>query len=764
MLCLCAASNAAAAVPSPLGLTCSTGGASYYQCGSDGANTANTPTTANTWDGMPIDVSVALPDPGTFGNGPYPLVMMFHGYGQGKLSFANMATYTSKGYAVFTMTDRGFYGSCGSQASVNANPIACEGQYPRLMDDRYEVRDAQFFAGGLVDDGLAQPTRIASTGASYGGGMSMALAALKDRTMLPDGRLVPWKSPAGTPLSLAVATPLAPWTDIAYGLTPNGRVLDYLRENPYDATHIGVMKESIQNGLFLSGQAAGRYAPAGTLPNGDFIGWLNTLDAGEPYQSQATNSMVAELTTYHSSYYINHSQAPAPTLIAQGLTDDIFPVDEALRYTNRTRAQYPNADIGTFVGDFGHQRAQNKSVVSSAYAALAQKWIDYYLTGAGTKPATNVIAYTETCPNAVADGGPYTAPNWASLAPGEITVEGGAADQTISPDGGDPTVADAFGVIKNKACANPSSAKEAGSANYDSSAAPTPGYTLLGSPTVVADFEGAGQNSEIAARLLDVAPDGTEQLVTRQLYRPNASGYQVFQLHPGAWRFDSGHVARLQLLPKDATTAAAPLNLTNYGRPSDDQRAITVHDLVLRLPVTESPGALSGLVKAPAPKILPDDRAEVDLEPDYNAYGSETMAQWAASRPATPNPSPAILKASGPIKVSQTKVTVKVSCPASAASCPKAQVLIRANRKKGQEGAKTLVALKEAVSLAPGKSRKLKIGMTGPARNLILPQKVVKHRNGKKVVTKTKGLKKMPVTVAISSTAGRKVSDFTLKR
>jgi hypothetical protein len=467
--------------------------------------------------------------------------------------------------------------------------------------------------------------------------MSMALAALKDRTMMPDGHLVPWTSPNGTPMSLAVATPLAPWTDLAYSLTPNGRVLDYLRDNSYDPDHFGVMKPSIVNGLYFAGDAVGRFAPVGEVPSADLTGWLALMDQGEPYENNlAATSLLGEITTYHSSYYVNHSEAPAPILISQGFTDDIFPVDEALRFYNRTIAQYPSADLGMIFGDFGHQRAQNKAADLAPVSALQDQWINYYLAGTGSKPANDVIARTEVCPASAPSGGPYTAADWASLAPGEITIEGGPTDQTIAPDGGTAAAANAFAVLGAGACASTPSAQEPGTANYESSPAPAGGFTLLGSPTVVADFEGSGADSEIAARLVDVAPDGTKRLVARQLYRPDATGYQVFELHPGAWTFVQGHVARLELLPKDGSAPASPGNLSDYGRPSNHQLPITVHDLVLRLPVTESPGALGGLVANPAPKILPDDRGPVELAPGYSA--SETMSQWVASRPTSPSP------------------------------------------------------------------------------------------------------------------------------
>lgn len=732
--------STAAAAPTALGIPCTQNGDNSYTCSSSSPRS-----TADSWDGTPIDVSVALPDPGTYGAGPYPLVGVFHGWGQQKLT-SQLSHYTDKGYAAFTMTNRGFYESCGSAASVAADPSGCDGQYIRMLDTRYEVRDAQYFLGELVDEGWAQPTKIASIGGSYGGGMSMALAALKDRTMKPDGRLVPWTSPLGTPMKLAVATPLVPWTDLSYSLAPNGRLLDYLRDNSYDPDHIGVMKPSIVNGLYFQGVFSGRVAPEGELPAADMTGWLAALDAGEPYQSSiAVSNMLAETTRYHSSFYIDHSEAPAPLLISQGFTDDIFPVDEALRFYNRTMAQYPNADLGMIFGDFGHQRAQNKAADGAAVFSLQDQWIDYYLTGAGTKPANDVIARTEACPSSSPSAGPFTASDWASLAPGEVTVEGGSTDQTIEPDGGLADVANAFGVLASNACASPSGAKEPGTANYESAPAPAGGFTLLGSPTVVADFEGGGAESAIAARLVDVAPDGTKQLVARQSYRPDASGYQVFQLHPGAWTFEQGHVARLELLPRDGTTADAPGNLTNYSRLSNLQQRITVHDLVLRLPVVESPGALGGLVKAPASKILPADRGPVELAPGYSS--SETMAQWVASRPQAP-PAGTVeqLSVASKAKSKGNKVQLSVDCPAAASSCAPTRIIVQELRKGKKEGTGPVIAMKSGVEVAAGETAKISLGLQGKSR------KKLSHKGSK-----------LKATATLSSAAGESLTKITIK-
>ena len=208
------------------------------------------------------------------------------------------------------------------------------------------MRDAQYLISVLADEGVAEPQKIGATGFSYGGGISMALAALRDRTMLPDGSLVPWESPDGTPMALAAAVPQWPWTDLAYSLMPNGRNLDYVDDSPYAGPEgkypIGVGKQSFQSLLYGTGLVLSNYAPAGTDPEADLTTWFTQINVGEPYEANPmTREILDEIIAHHSSYYIDHSQPPAPLLIQSGWNDDLFPADEAIRYYNRTRTQYP---------------------------------------------------------------------------------------------------------------------------------------------------------------------------------------------------------------------------------------------------------------------------------------------------------------------------------------------------------------------------------------------------------------------------------------
>jgi len=129
----------------------------------------------------------------------------------------------------------------------------------------------------------------------------------------------------------------------------------------------------------------------------------------------------------------------------------------------------------------------------------------------------------------------------------------------------------------------------------------------MGAPTVIAEVASPNPNSQLAARLLDIAPNGDATLIARALYRPPAGGAsrQVFQLHPNGWHFAPGHVAKLELLPDEGAGGS----LTSYGRASNTQGPITVSNLQLRLPVLQKPGALGGMVGAPEPKVLPPGTA-----------------------------------------------------------------------------------------------------------------------------------------------------------
>ncbi len=662
-----------------------------------------------TWDGQtPVDVNFATPDPATFPmpSGGYPLVMMFHGYGGSKLSLSSMHRWLDQGYATYSQSDRGFGQSCGSQASrVALGSVACTNGYNHLQDTRYEVRDAQFLASELVGEGLVDPARIGATGGSYGGGKSMALAALKNRIMLPNGTYAPWTITGGPDngqtITLAGALPEIPWTDLSYALVPSGGTFDYVTDNVYNG-RVGVQKQSFVTGLYASGCAAFAFPDPGstycstTDPDANLQAWKARLDQGEPYDGDPlVQSILNEIQQHHSSYYIDHSVAPAPLLISNGWTDDLFPADESLRFYNRTHAQYPNAPISLMYLDFGHPRGQNKPADVLKLADRENNWFKYYVMDGGGPPTPphgptpfrGVETITEACPNSATSEGPYFAPSWNAIHPGEVRMTSDAA-QTITPTGGDASFGSTFDpIFGGGACAKVPGADQAGVPSYRMPVAPAGGYTLMGSPTVIADFTMPGASSEVAARLLDVGPDGMATLVSRGLWRPQASTRpvtQVFQLHPNGYRFAEGHVAKLELLPNDAP----------YGQASNDQQNVTVANLELRLPVLDEPGAAGGAVQAPLPHFYPGDVRPVPTP----TKGRTRLAK-------------------GRLVAIGKFLSLRVTCPASVDSCAAARIRVRGVPRRGRRG-RILVARGNFTAKA-GQTRRVSLRLTGAAHRYL---------------------------------------------
>ncbi len=304
------------------------------------------------------------------------------------------------------------------------------------------------------------------------------------------------------------------------------------------------------------------------------------------------------MTLHHLPYYIDDSGAPAPVMIANGWADDLAPSDEAIRFFNRTRSRHPGTPISLFLGDFGHPRSQGKAADVQLMRQMQGSWLDYYVRGVGSPPFVGVEMLTQVCPMSAPSAGPYYADNWAWAAPGEIRASY-PAEQKIAPNAGSASAQTFDPLAGPGACATVPADDQTGTATYRSAPVPAGGFTLLGSPTVLADITSPGSASQIAARLLDVDPAAnTEQLVARGLWRPAISSkpvQQVFQLHPNGYRFAAGHIVKLELLPNDAP----------YGRASNGQAEVAVSNLNLSLPVLDQPGSLGGLVQAPGTKFVP---------------------------------------------------------------------------------------------------------------------------------------------------------------
>jgi fermentation-respiration switch protein FrsA (DUF1100 family) len=531
------------------------------------------------FDGVPLDVDVTLPAEGT---GPFPTIVMLHGWGGSKTSFEsstpegngnetfdyNNVYYAQHGYAVVNYSARGWGNSCGTPSSREAP--GCKEGWIRLADQRYEARDTQYLLGLLADEHLAMRGALGVTGISYGGGQSIELAYLKNQIRLPNGEFRPWTSPKGLKLEIKAAFPRWPWSDLVDALTPNGRFLD-TEVAPLGQSYepYGVEIQSYVSGLYALGNASGYIAPPGVAPEADLTRWFAATNSGEPVNPE-DEAIAKQLYTYHQGYGLPGK--PAPMLLESGWTDDLFPPSQSLRIYNAVRALHGYASL--MIGDLGHSRGANKVNTNQAFNEEGAGFFEQKLQHTGTAPAAgSVTAYTQTCPTTAPGGGPYQAALWTKLHPHKVTIAS-AAPQTFTSAGGNPTIAGEFDPIANSsACKTVKAETEPDTANYTLTSA---GFTLLGLPTVKATIKTTGPFGELVSRLWDVLPSGEQRLVSRGVYRltENQTGPITFQLHGNGYEFAKGDTVKLQLLGRDAP----------YYRASNGTYSVEVSNLTTSLP------------------------------------------------------------------------------------------------------------------------------------------------------------------------------------
>lgn len=397
-------------------------------------------------------------------------------------------------------------------------------------------------------------------------------------------------------MRIAAAAPKIGWSDLAYALVPTGRTLDFRARNPY-GNGGGISKYSYLQGLFGVG-LTGHYALPGADPEADIVTWKKVIDAGEPYDPAVFRDIRKQFISYRSAYYLQRKlppaerEAPAPLLIYNGWTDDIMPPSEALRFYNQIESRFPSSPVGLiFADEFAHNRGS-----LAADAALHDKeraiFFDRWLMGnRDAKPLDGALTVTQACGDSPRLG-PFRTRTWHAQHPGEVRLRNSEPKMFDSAGGSallgtqtDPFLGGAT------SCRQVAAQTDPGAATYMTPPAEVEGWTMIGSPTVTAKISVEGDFPQIVARLWDVGPDGRQAFVQHAIYKPRKSGRQKFQLYPSGWHFAPGHTAKLELLGRDYP----------YAQPSNGNFEITVSDLILRLPVRQTPdgGQISRYKKKP---------------------------------------------------------------------------------------------------------------------------------------------------------------------
>ena len=364
-LALLAPAAAEAAPPNPFGHACTPQNGVLF------CPTANDAQRVPSWDGVPLDVDVTLPptrrrpvpddrDDARLGRQQGQL-RVDHARGRRRrqlpLQQHLLRAARVRGHHA---SARGFGRSCGAIDS-RTSP-GCDRGWVRLADHRYEGRDVQYLLGLLVDQGVVNPDEIGVTGISYGGIQSLNLARLRNRIRLPNGSYRRWRSPEGTKLSIAAAYPRWGGSDMTYALQPNGRFLDFRDYHVGQSIEPGgVQKQSYVERPVRCPASRPASTRRGAAP---FSADLTALEGARPTRGEPETAQMLrvgrELTGYHSIAGL--TGVPAPLLVQNGWTDDLFPADEALRVWRIFR-KAKGARVTLQFGDLGHPRGANKPAV-----------------------------------------------------------------------------------------------------------------------------------------------------------------------------------------------------------------------------------------------------------------------------------------------------------------------------------------------------------------------------------------------------------------
>jgi predicted acyl esterase len=609
------------------------------------------------FDGMPFSVDVTVPCGTT---GPTPTIVMSHGFTDDKTVWEetgkgdkvtsrdrpeqnsrwNNVWFVTRGYVVVNYTARGWRDSCGPNApgasQLTPSPQCAAFEYWIHLDDkRWEVRDAQWLAGALVQSGMADADRLAITGGSYGGGPPLSGALLGGHIMCggsavpatlgpdpcagkPIGSLVPWTTPNGTrALTWAVSVPMYTYADLLGVLTPNGRGSDGSALAPPDGSHtdpFGVPIAGTIAGLYAAGAMNGFFSPPGVDPDADIVTNTARLQAGNPFL-QADPFVARGISDQQfKSPITTPPQGRVPIFYVQGLTDPLFPATEALQIRNLVTHADPAYPIKIFLGDLGHDyTAQRQDEWDVAHAQMSE-FVDHYLRPDRTpKPPTFDVASTVTrCLDHDAPMRLVTAPTWDALHPEHVTLSstasGATASSTPGPAGAasDPITTATLPLpgayhgcrIMKPSQADPTAVTYLFDVPKD--------LFLVGGPVVDMTFTTTGPDTQLHARLWDVAADGSAQgLVDRGTYRstdlPGPGVRATFQLTPQGYRFPAGHKVKLEITANDVP----------YFQQSNVPAVVQVTALQLTLPLLGAPGSgqagavAGGAGTASAPRSLP---------------------------------------------------------------------------------------------------------------------------------------------------------------
>ncbi|MEV8513494.1 alpha/beta fold hydrolase [Dactylosporangium sp. NPDC051484] len=278
-----------------------------------------------------LDTTLYLPKSASAAD-PVPAVLLAHGFGGTKQSVRGDAErFADLGYAVLAWSAQGFGRSTGEI---------------HVDSPDWEVKDAQ----RLIDWLAARPDirkdgtdpRVAAVGGSYGGALSLLLAAQDTR--------------------VDAIVSMITWNDLVNVFLPGG-----------------VFKK----------QWAGQFFGASENPDDPQCGRF-AKDVCHAYLDLATTGRATPATEAllrKSSPSQVLDKIKAPTLLVQGQIDTLFPLSEGDANARGIAANGTPVRVAWYTG--GHDSGTGPQSEADRLRQLTGQWLDHYLKGNGKAPGTS---------------------------------------------------------------------------------------------------------------------------------------------------------------------------------------------------------------------------------------------------------------------------------------------------------------------------------------------------------------------------------------
>ncbi len=491
-----------------------------------------------------IDADRHVPETATAAT-PAPVVLLAHGFGGNKDGYEGSGlteTFADAGYVVVSYSSRGF-GASTREIGLDS------------VD--YDVKDVQQLIDEIATwdyvqlDAPGDP-RIAMHGDSYGGGISLQVAAVDDR--------------------LDAIVPRITWSSLVYSLTPNN--LGAPTASPYEQP-FGIFKQQWTTLFFSLGTAQPVISNEGfslDTQSSECLGFVSGLcQTYVRTSAQGRGDAEGVELLQKSSPDVRAAGITAPTFLIQGQDDTLFNLRESVMNRELIAANGTPTKLLWFNGGHSGAGAPGETVngrdPQDVVNTRILQWFEKYLRGdesVDTGPALEYYRdWVEHDETNAADA--YASlDGWDAATPTAFALSG---DGTLVTDGGAVAAGDLSFV--NPPNGQPAAFSEDALRQSPFPATEVPGQfaewvteplteslEVVGIPTLELPVSSQTGEAHLHVRIYDVAEDGTETLVRRltaPVYAEDLSAPLTIS-HPGfVHRFDAGDRIRLVVASTDAS-------------------------------------------------------------------------------------------------------------------------------------------------------------------------------------------------------------------